>query len=68
MTSLILGIVCIYLAVVVLRMSPERLREDLSRITGSSRNYPEGYLKLIRALFGALGLAGAAIILLRFWN
>lgn len=67
MTSLILGIACICLAVMVLRLPEERFREELARLTGG-REQPEGYYKLIRGLFWALGALGAAMILLRFFD
>lgn len=67
MTSLLLGIVCIYLAVTVLRLPRERFRQELARLTGG-RKQPEGYYTAVRGLFWALGAAGAAMILLRFFD
>ena len=65
MTSLLLGIVCIYLAFTVLRMPEEQFRQEVARLTGR-RKQPEGYYMVIRGLFWALGALGAAMILLRF--
>lgn len=67
MTSLILGIACIYLAVMVLRMPEEKSRKEVDHLTGG-REQTEGYYKLIRGLFWALGGLGAAMILLRFFD
>lgn len=67
MTSLILGIACIYLAVTVLRLPAEKLREEVARLTGG-REQTEGYYKLIRGLFWVLGALGAAMIVLRFFD
>lgn len=65
MTSLLLGIVCIYLAVTVLRLPREKFRQEVARLTGG-RKQSEGYYMVIRGLFWALGNLGAAMILLRF--
>ena len=67
MTSLILGIACIYLAVTVLRLPEEKLREEVARLTGGRGQRP-GYYKLVRGLFWALGALGAAMIVLRFFD
>lgn len=67
MTSLLLGIVCIYLAVMVLRLPEERFREEVARLTGV-RKHSEGYYKMIRGLFWGLGALGAAMIVLRFFD
>ena len=65
MTSLLLGIVCIYLAFTVLRLQEDQFRQEVARLTGG-RKQPEGYYMVIRGLFWALGALGAAMILLRF--
>ncbi len=65
MTSLLLGIICIYLAFTVLRLPEEQFRQEIARLTGG-RKQPEGYYMVIRGLFWALGALGAAMILLRF--
>lgn len=65
MTSLLLGIVCIYLAFTVLRLPEEQFRQEVACLTGG-RKQPEGYYMVIRGLFWALGALGAAMILLRF--
>lgn len=67
MTSLILGLACIYLAVTVLRLPEEKFREEIARFTGGREQKP-GYYKLIRGLFWALGALGAAMIVLRFFD
>lgn len=67
MTSLILGLAFIYLAFTVLRMPRERFREETARLTGR-REHSEGYYKLLRGLFWALGVLGVAMILLRFFD
>ena len=65
MTSLLLGIVCIYLAFTVLRLPEDQFRQEVARLTGG-RKQPEGYYMVIRGLFWARGALGAAMILLRF--
>ncbi len=67
MTSLLLGIVCIYLAFTVLRLPEERFRQEVARLTGA-RKHSAGYYMVIRGLFWALGVLGAAMILLRFFD
>lgn len=67
MTSLILGIACIYLAVTVLRLPEEKFREEVARLTGTGK-HSEGYYTVIRGLFWALGALGTAVILLRFFD
>lgn len=67
MTSLILGLACIYLAVTVLRLPEERFRAEIARLTGG-REQKAGYYKLIRGLFWVLGALGAAMIVLRFFD
>ena len=67
MTSLLLGVVCIYLAVTVLRLPQEKFRQEVARLAGGRRQ-SEGYYMVIRGLFWALGAAGAAMILLRFFD
>lgn len=67
MTSLILGIVCIYLAFTVLRLPDEKFQDEIARLTGKD-THSEGYYKAIRGLFWALGGLGAAMILLRFFD
>lgn len=67
MTSLLLGIVCIYLAVTVLRLPQDKFRQEVARLTGG-RKQSEGYYMVIRGLFWALGNLGAAMILLRFFD
>ncbi len=66
MTSLLLGVVCVVIAAQVLRTPPEKLHAELRRLSGFERS--EGFCRFIRALFWLLGAAGAAIILLRFWD
>lgn len=65
MTSLILGVVCIYLAVIILRLPEERFRQELDEITG--RCHGPRYYAFMRGLVRALGITGGAIILLRFF-
>lgn len=67
MTSLLLGIVCIYMAFMVLRLPEEKFREEVDRLTGA-RKHSQGYYGMIRGLFWALGALGAAMILLRFFD
>lgn len=67
MTSLLLGIVCIYLAFTVLRLPEEKFRQEVARLTGG-RKQSEGYYRVIRGLFWGLGAVGAAMILLRFFD
>lgn len=67
MTSLLLGIVCIYLAFAVLRLPEEKFREEVDRLTGN-RKHPKGYYRMLRGLFWVLGALGAAMILLRFFD
>lgn len=67
MTSLILGIACIYLAVTVLRLPEEKFRREVDRLTGG-REQRMGYYKLVRGLFWVLGALGAAMIVLRFFD
>lgn len=67
MTSLLLGIVCIYLAFMVLRLPQEKFRQEVARLSGG-RKQSEGYYMLIRGLFWALGAVGVAMILLRFFD
>ena len=65
MTSLVLGIVCIYLAVIILRLPEERFRQELDDITG--RSHTPRYYRFLRGVVWALGVTGGAIILLRFF-
>ncbi len=65
MTSLILGVICIYLAVTILRMPEERFQQELNEITG--RGHTPRYYSFMRGLVWALGITGGAIILLRFF-
>ncbi len=65
MTSLLLGIVCIYIAFSVLRLPEEQFRQEVARLTGG-REQSKSYYTVIRGLFWALGALGAAVILLRF--
>lgn len=65
MTSLIFGIACIYIAFLILRMPEERFREELNQLSG--RVHAPGYYRMIRRLFWAVGFAGAAVVLLRFF-
>ena len=67
MTSLLLGIVCIYLSFTVLRLPDEKFRDEITRLTGKGP-HSEGYYKVIRGLFWALGGLGMAMILLRFFD
>lgn len=66
MTSLILGIACLYFAWTILRMPEDQFCRELDEITG--RGHGQGYYTLLRWLVRALGLLGAAMILLRFFN
>lgn len=65
MTSLLMGIICIYLAFIVLRLPEEQFRQEVDHLTGD-REHREGYYRMLRRLFWALGALGAAMILLRF--
>lgn len=65
MTSLLMGIVFIYLAVIILRMPEERFRQELDQITG--RTHSERYYTVMRALVWAMGFAGGGAIVLRFF-
>ncbi len=62
MSELVFGILCIVLAVRVLRMPEERFRRQLAFLTGAKRDVPEWYCRLLRGLFWGVGAAGAAII------
>lgn len=65
MSSLFFGVVCIYLAFIILRMPREQFEGELDQITGKSHG--EGYYRFMRGLVWALGAAGAAAIVLRFF-
>lgn len=65
MTSLILGIVCIYLAYSILKKLEDAFRQELDQITGGE-NAPR-YYRFMRGVVWALGITGGAIILLRFF-
>lgn len=65
MTSLVLGIVCIYLAYTILKLPEDRFRQELDQITG--REHAPRYYRFIRGVVWALGVTGGAIILLRFF-
>ena len=65
MTSLILGIACIYIAFIIVRMPEERFREELDQLSG--RKHAPGCYRMIRRLFLAVGILSAAITLLRFF-
>ena len=49
MTSLILGIACIYIAFIIVRMPEERFREELDQLSG--RKHAPGCYRMIRRLF-----------------
>ncbi len=66
MSELVFGILCIVLAVRVLRMPEERFRCQLAFLTGVKREILEWYYRLLRGLFWGVGAAGAAIILFLF--
>ena len=66
MSELLFGILCIVLAVRVLRMPEERFRRQLAFLTGAGRAVPDWYCRLLRGLFWGVGAAGAAIILFLF--
>ena len=71
MTSLIFGVICIYLAVTILRMPKERFKQELDQISGhrkghSSQHSPQ-YYQVIRGLLWAIGFLGVAMIVLRFF-
>lgn len=65
MTSLIFGVICIYFAVTILRLPEERFRRELDEIT--HRGHTPRYYQFMRVLVWAIGLVGAAMILLRFF-
>ena len=65
MTSLILGVVCIYLAYTILKMPEDVFRQELDQITG--RDHTLRYYRFVRGVVWALGITGGAIILLRFF-
>lgn len=65
MTSLLLGVCCIYLAFIILRMPEERFEQELDEITHRSHTPP--YYRFIRTVVWALGITGGAIIVLRFF-
>lgn len=65
MTSLLLGVCCIYLAFIILRMPEERFEQELNEIT--RRGHTPPYYRFIRVIVWALGITGAAIIVLRFF-
>lgn len=64
MTSLILGIACIYLAFTILRLSDTQFRKELNCLSG--RAHGERYYRFIRILVWGVGAFGAGIIILRF--
>lgn len=64
MTSLVLGIACIYLAFTILRLPEAQFRKELNDLT--KRAHGEDYYRLIRALVWGVGALGAVIIVLRF--
>lgn len=65
MTSLLMGVVFIYLALIILRMPEERFRQELDQITG--RAHGARYYRLVRGLVWAMGLAGGGAVVLRFF-
>lgn len=65
MTSLLLGVVCVYLAAIILRMPEEKFRRELDEITG--RGHGERYYRFMRGLVWAFGIAGGGAVLLRFF-
>lgn len=65
MTSLLLGVCCVYLAFIILRMPEERFEQELDEIT--RRGHTSRYYRLMRCLVWALGMTGGAIIVLRFF-
>lgn len=67
MTSLIFGVICIYLSAKVLLMPEEAFRNQLNEMTKPEKPYPEGYFRFLRGAFLALGILGAAMVLLRFF-
>lgn len=66
MTSIIFGIACIYFSQSILRLPKEHLQKELEHLTG--RSHGEGYCRMIRLLFLGLGILGAAMILMRFFD
>lgn len=66
MYELVFGVICIVLAVRVLRMPEERFRRQLAFLTGAKRAAPAWYYRLMRGLFWALGATGVVIILSLF--
>ena len=66
MTSLIFGAICIYFAVTILRLPPERFRKELDDISGRREHSPRFY-SMIRWMVKAIGVLGGAIIALRFF-
>ncbi len=65
MTSLVFGIVCIYLAVIILRMPEKQFCIELDQITG--REHSPRYYAVMRGLIWAIGFTGVAMIMLRFF-
>lgn len=65
MTSLALGVVCIYLAYIILKAPEEEFQRELDQITG--RDHTPRYYQFVRGVVWALGITGGAIILLRFF-
>ncbi len=65
MTSLMLGIVCIYLAYSILKLPEGAFRQELDQITGRKHSFH--YYRFVRGVVWALGITGGAIILLRFF-
>lgn len=66
MTSLGFGIVCIWLAVMVLRMPVEEFQKKWDNLTGAKKSGPLSYYQFVRNLFWAVGAAGVAMVFLRF--
>lgn len=65
MTSLILGVVCIYLAYTILKAPEDAFQQELEQITG--RSHTPRYYRFMRGVVWTLGVTGGAIILLRFF-
>lgn len=65
MTSLILGVVCIYLAYTILKAPEDAFQQELEQIT--ERSHTPRYYRFMRGVVWTLGITGGAIILLRFF-
>lgn len=67
MASLGFGIVCVFVAVKVLRLPEDAFENKLNGLSGLEKSGPKWYYRFVRSLFWALGGLGVAMIVLRFF-